>query len=230
MAGLSDYTAKHLIDWMTGSTAMPSLPTVYLALFTTAPTSDAGTGGTEVSGGSYARTACGTSSIFPASSGSTGTEPSVTPATVTNSAGAITFPMATGSWGTVLAWGIYDATSSGNLICWDWLGNYPWIPCTVSNASPGIITAHAHGYSLADPFVFTTKYGGTIPTFSQSNFTGVLTVAATVATDTFTATNSATAVNTSATGNGMVRKIVQQAIATNVTPSFSTSSLTLNAA
>jgi hypothetical protein len=33
----------------------PALPAVWMALFTTAPTSDAGTGGTEVSGTSYAR-------------------------------------------------------------------------------------------------------------------------------------------------------------------------------
>jgi hypothetical protein len=38
-----------------GQVAMPSLPACYVALFTTLPSSNAGTGGTEVSGGSYAR-------------------------------------------------------------------------------------------------------------------------------------------------------------------------------
>jgi hypothetical protein len=40
---------------MTGTSAMPALASRYLALFTAAPTADAGTGGTEVSGTGYAR-------------------------------------------------------------------------------------------------------------------------------------------------------------------------------
>lgn len=56
MAGLGDYGAQALLDWETGRAPMPTAPgNRFLALFTTAPTSDAGTGGTEVSGGSYAR-------------------------------------------------------------------------------------------------------------------------------------------------------------------------------
>lgn len=166
-------------------------------------------------------------SMFPAASASTGTQPSVVPATVTNG-GVITFPQATANWGTVVGFGIFDASSSGNLIGYDWLGNYQWLPCTVSAASPGVITAKAHGYSAADPVVYTIEYGGTLPTFSQSNFTGVLAVVSPT-TDTFTVTNSATAVNTSATGSGSVRKIVQQSIPQNVTASFAASSLTLTA-
>lgn len=54
MTGLSDYTAGYQLNWITGQLATPALPSVWLALFTTAP-ADAGTGGTEVSGGSYAR-------------------------------------------------------------------------------------------------------------------------------------------------------------------------------
>ncbi len=113
----------------------------------------------------------------------------------------------------------------------DYLGNYAWLPGTVSAASPGVITAKAHGYSAADSVVYTLKYGGTTPTFSQSNFTGVLAVAAaSLATDTFTVTNSATAVNTSASGSGSFRKITQQSIPQNVTASFAASSFTLTAA
>lgn len=55
MAGLSDYLAEFLLNFQTGQQGMPALTSRYLALFTTAPTSDAGTGATEVSGGSYAR-------------------------------------------------------------------------------------------------------------------------------------------------------------------------------
>ena len=89
----------------------------------------------------------------------------------------------------------------------------------VDDGDPGVLTAHAHGYSVGDPVVFSTEYGGVIPTFSQSNFTGTL-ILAHAATDTFDVTNAATAVNTSSTGNGMVRKIVQQSIPSGVQASF----------
>ena len=120
MSGMSDYTADALLKWLTGQTAMPSLPAqVYLALFTTAPT-DGNIGGVEVSGGSYARVGVNTSFAAPSGSG---------PSTDQNSA-TISFPQATASWGTVVAWGFFDAATGGNLLTWDWLGNDPWFPFT----------------------------------------------------------------------------------------------------
>jgi len=87
-----------VLQW-TFTTGSPTRPTAwYVALFTTDPT-DAGTG-TEVSGGSYARTAV----TF-----------TVSGDTASNS-GAVEFPEATGSWGTITHIGIYDASTSGNLI------------------------------------------------------------------------------------------------------------------
>lgn len=75
----------------------------YLALFTVAPGETGG--GTEVSGGAYARQQV---TFGTASKGS-----------ISNSA-PIEFPTATGSWGTAVAWGLFDAASSGNMI---WYGN-----------------------------------------------------------------------------------------------------------
>lgn len=72
----------------------------YLALYTSAP-GEAG-GGTEVSGGGYARQ----SVTFTVS----GNE-------ATNS-GAIEYPTATGSYGTVTHVGVFDAASGGNLIAY----------------------------------------------------------------------------------------------------------------
>lgn len=220
MTGLSDYAADHTLEWLVGKTAMPSLPTSYVALFTAVGT-DAGTGFTEVSGGSYARAATA-GSDWNAASG-TG------PASISN-ANTITFATSTGSWGTIIAFGLYDALTTGNLLAWDYLGAFAWLPCTVSAASPGVITSKAHGYSAADTFVFSTEYGGTAPTFSQSNFTGLLTVTAPVATDTFTATNGATAVNTSATGDGMVRKVLQQVISSGIQVQFTAGQLVVTGA
>ena len=220
MTGFSDYTAQNLLAYVTGKTAMPALPTSYLALFTTAPTADAGTGGTEVSGGSYTRvTTSGANWNTPTAS--SGTAPGIVSAFTSNSA-TLTFPTASANWGTVLAFGLYDAATVGNLLVWDYLGNFAWRPVSVSAVGSGagaVFTSPAHGLSNGDPVVVTTKYGGALPTFTQSNFTGVLVVAnATV--DTFTVTNGGTAVWTSTTSDFAVRKILQQSIPSGVTASF----------
>lgn len=87
-----------LLNWVltTGSATRPTA--WYVGLFTTDPT-DADTG-TEVSGGSYARTAV----TF-----------SVTGNAATNTAG-VEFPAATASWGTVSHIAVYDASTGGNMI------------------------------------------------------------------------------------------------------------------
>lgn len=71
----------------------------YIALFTSDPT-ETGAAGTEVTGGSYARTAV-TFSV----SGNLGT----------NSA-AVEFPACTADWGTITHLGVMDASSSGNML------------------------------------------------------------------------------------------------------------------
>jgi hypothetical protein len=213
-------TAEGILQNITGQSAIFAEPTAYVALYTTAPTDDTGAGAVEVSGGGYARVATASATWNAAS---TGTDP-----TTLANAQAITFATASANWGTVVAFGLYDASSAGNLLAWDWLGNYQWLPCTISAAAPGVVTAHAHGYAAGDPVVYTTVFGGTAPTFSQSNLTGILAVVGPT-TDTFTVTNGGTAVNTSATGNGMVRKIVQQSVPSGVQPSFAAGALILSA-
>ncbi|WP_316227832.1 hypothetical protein [Bradyrhizobium sp. SZCCHNR3015] len=146
------------------------------------------------------------------------------PASSSNGA-TIAFPTATANWGSAMAWGLYDALSGGNLLFWDYMGYFPWLPATVSAASPGVITAHAHGFANGDSFVFTTEYGGTAPTFAAGSYTGLQTVAGVTA-DTF----SVTGVNTSATGNGALRKVGAQSIPSGVTASFSPSTFTLSLA
>lgn len=184
--------------------------TVALALFT-AVGSDAGTGFTEVSGGSYARVAVQT--LWNAASGSG-------PSTITNS-GSITFPAATANWGTIIGWGLYDATTVGNLLFWDYMGNFNWLPFSCTSASPGVITSTAHGFANGDSVVVSAgEYGGVLPTTGGS-WTGLLTVA-NVTTDTFTL-----GVNTTSTGDGLLRKVASQAINTGVTASFAASTLTL---
>lgn len=99
MAEMSNFLENALINATLRNTAYTSPTTVYVGLFTSDPT-DAGSG-TEVSGGSYARTAV----TFGAPSNG-----------VTTNSAAVEFPQATGNWGTVGWIGIHDAATSGNLL------------------------------------------------------------------------------------------------------------------
>jgi hypothetical protein len=99
MAEFTNYLEAKLLDHVLRNVNFTSPTTAYIGLFTSAP-NDSG-GGTEVSGGSYARQAA---SFSAASGGLTTTDTD------------ITFPQATGNWGTVVAIGIHDADTSGNLL------------------------------------------------------------------------------------------------------------------
>ncbi|MFZ2641000.1 MAG: hypothetical protein WA117_08410 [Verrucomicrobiia bacterium] len=107
MAGSkSNYLENKVLNHLLGSVTYSAPATLYLALFTAAPT-DAG-GGTEVTGGSYARVAV---------ENNTTNFPTVTNGVKTNGA-QITFPQATASWLTVVAVGLFDAATNGNLLYW----------------------------------------------------------------------------------------------------------------
>jgi hypothetical protein len=308
MSGMSDYSAENVLNYIAGRVPMPTLPTIYMALFTSPPTSDAGTGGTEVStsGTAYARvqltgtltagaswttssttitlasaapawlTALGTTanpgngvnvydstnsqqigtvqsvsgttvtlqstaahvssgssdslifSAFSAPSASSGNEPGTTPANITNGA-QINFATATASWGTVEAWGIYDASTSGDLIAWDYLGNYQWQPCEVTSGSPAVVSCHAHGFGSSSVIVYTTKYQGTQPSFTSGNFTGVMSPTV-ITTDTFEVINGGVTIVTSSSGNGQVRAVQQQSVPNNVQMNIPASSLVVSQA
>jgi len=101
VGSFSDYYENKIIDHMLRNQSFTPPSTLYVALYTVAP-SDSG-GGTEVSGGSYARQ---TVTFTAASAGAT-----------SNSAD-IAFPQATADWGTIVAIGILDASSAGNLLAW----------------------------------------------------------------------------------------------------------------
>ncbi|MEO8527291.1 MAG: hypothetical protein ABI460_21345 [Caldimonas sp.] len=131
--GCSDYFANKLIDLIFRAQSYSIPATVYDALYTSAP-SNAG-GGVEVSGGSYARLA-----IVPGLSTISGTPPAGSTSASSGSAGRISnnadlaFPAPTADWGTVVAKGILDAASSGNLLMWAALT----APRTVLNGGPAV--------------------------------------------------------------------------------------------
>ena len=129
MPSMSNYLENKLADLLFRGRAMAigartaswdTAPEVYVGLLTAAP-SDTG-GGTEVSGGSYARVRVPASGApGDATWKGTGDETSGasagTSGTVKNNA-AVTFPAPTGTWGVVTHFGIYDASSGGNLLWW----------------------------------------------------------------------------------------------------------------
>ncbi len=100
MSSKTDYLENAILNHVLRNVAMTSPTTVYVGLLTAAPGESAT--GTEVSGGSYARQSIAFGTPSPAG-------------TVTQSAD-VTFPVAGASWGTIVAYGIYDAVSAGNLL------------------------------------------------------------------------------------------------------------------
>ena len=100
MAGnLSNYLENKLIDHFLGTTSFTAPAAVYVGLYTVAP-DDTG-GGTQVTGGSYARqTATFTASASGATSNSANIDFAGMPAA------------------TVVAIGIFDASTAGNLLLW----------------------------------------------------------------------------------------------------------------
>jgi hypothetical protein len=99
MSAMSDYLENEILDHILGTGAYTMPTTVYVGLSTGSFNDD--NSGTELSGSGYARQSI---AFGAASSG-----------TASNS-GAVDFPAATGSWGTVSHFGIFDASTGGNLL------------------------------------------------------------------------------------------------------------------
>jgi len=110
MASFGDYLEAKVLDAVFGQTALPAIATTYVALYTVLPT-DVNAGGTEVTGGSYARVAfTNNTTNWPAA---TGTSP-----TSKANGVAVTFPAPTANWGVVVGFAIYDAATVGNELAW----------------------------------------------------------------------------------------------------------------
>lgn len=100
--GMTTYAANNMLNLTLRNVAFTPPVTVFSALLTVVTNGQAGTV-TEVSGGSYARQ----SVAWNAPSGG-----------VTNNTSLITYPTATAGWGNVISYGVYDASTLGNLLLW----------------------------------------------------------------------------------------------------------------
>ncbi len=99
MSAMSDYLELKVLDHVLGTSAYTMPSTVYIGLSTGSFADD--NSGTELTGNGYARQ----SIAFDAAASGT-----------TDNTSAVDFPTATGSWGTVSHYGLFDASSGGNLL------------------------------------------------------------------------------------------------------------------
>jgi hypothetical protein len=131
MGAMSDYLENKLIDHVFRNRSYTVPSTVYVGLLTAAP-SDTG-GGTEVSGGSYARVQVGPSdSAWQSTQGTTTAVASSGTGGQTANGSTITFPTPSANWGSITHFAIYDAVSGGNLLFWAALT----LAKTVNNGDP----------------------------------------------------------------------------------------------
>lgn len=115
MSGPTDYMERLILDTFLNQVSGSSLGTgtqMWLGLFTTMPADD-GTGGVEVTGGSYARVRINTASTQFAAADSTSA-----PTVKKGPTGVNTwiFPSPTANWGDTVGIGIWDASTSGNML------------------------------------------------------------------------------------------------------------------
>lgn len=102
--GMTNYLMTQFVNQLLRTSSWTKPTNIYVALFTTQP--DVTGGGTEVSGGSYARVAAGPldADWAAVSSGQS------------YNLNSIAFPTPTGTWGTVGWFALYDASTVGNML------------------------------------------------------------------------------------------------------------------
>lgn len=115
MAAMTNFLENEIIDQIFRGRAY-TFPTALHVSLHTGSTTDAA-GGTEVSGGSYARVNLAPSNSNWAGTGGevTNTDSAGTGGTTSNKV-AITFPSPTGNWGVITNFAIWDASTSGNML------------------------------------------------------------------------------------------------------------------
>lgn len=129
----SNYIRDVINDTVHGGTSFTWPSTTYYALMSVSATASGG--GTEISGGGYARQpAARNTTVWPASSGQ-----------VKQNGTALNFGTNSGSDWSVVAWAEYDASSGGNLITF---GTFT-TPVTVATGQPFQIPINGGLYNWA---------------------------------------------------------------------------------
>jgi hypothetical protein len=103
VAGYSNYVDNKVLEHVTGKTTFAAV-TPFIALLTTNPSNNTGTGLVETTYTNYARVACSGATWATAASGS------ITTASV------VSFPSCGTTGATIVGWALYDASTAGNLL------------------------------------------------------------------------------------------------------------------
>jgi hypothetical protein len=146
----SDYTEGNLMKAIFNAVTFPAPAGLWVSLhngLTSQANRDANLAAhtnTEIqtTGTGYARTALSaTSANWPI----TGAAP-----TTAHNGAVVTFPTPTAGWGTIFAFGIYDANTGGNLLYWGDMVGATQVGYCNANASAGVISAAAHGLAVGN--------------------------------------------------------------------------------
>lgn len=138
MAGsVSDYLKAKLLEHVFSGTTYTPPATLYLAAYTVAPTSAGG--GTECSGGSYARKAVTNNATnFPSTTGTSTKTSALHVAQIVGPSSA--------SWGVVVATAWFDASSGGNMLSYATVNN----PQTIDTGASLTVAADVITVSLTN--------------------------------------------------------------------------------
>jgi hypothetical protein len=211
----SNFLELEVLDHVLGNAAYTAPATVYMALFT-AVSADGGTFTEVPSTNAYARASITNNATnWPAAASG-----------LKQNGAAITFAQATpAGWGTVRGWGLYDAATVGNLLYWGLLVASEVL--FTADATTDMLSAPGHAIVDADPVVFTTIAGATLPTGVTAGVTYY--ARDIVASTSFKVAASAggTAINLTASGGGIVGKDLSKAIAADDTASFAISAVSI---
>lgn len=191
MSKLSDYLETRLLDHLLGGGDHTPAATHYYALFTAAPT-DAG-GGTEATGSGYARKAV-TNNLTNYPSASSGGK---------SNGAVIAFAAATGAWSAsanMTHFGIFDASSGGNLLAWGVIDT----PFAVANTDTPTIAVGALTFTFTGTFADNARNGLLDLAFGGQAYSRPSSVYAAL----FTAPPSYTGGGTEVSGGSYVRKTI----------------------
>lgn len=210
MSQMTNYAENAYVDHGFRGTVYSKPTVLAVGLLTAAPT-EAG-GGTEVSGGSYARVALNPSNTnWTATQGGTSGASTGTSGATSN-ASAITFAGPTANWGTVVAHALYDATTGGNMITWEWLrpaANAYY--GAIALASNDTVTAPGHTFSNGDTVICRSIEESPLPgNISADTIVYVISVSGNAFS--LSATSGGAAINISTDGAMRILKVTPQVV------------------
>lgn len=196
MPFISDYYENKILDHMYRNQAFTPPSAVYVSLHSGRP---GDTGANEISGGSYARqTVTLTAASGGASENTANIEFSNMPSV------------------TVVAFGLWDASSGGNLLGWGWLqpsgGYQKFFLVESADLTSNDITSPSHGLAANDRVVFEPLMGSSLPGGLSTGT--VYYVTGTPGTDTFqvSTTQGGAAVDITSVGSGLVIKVTPKSV------------------